>query len=72
MCCDGNELICTLNYNKLVAKGVRFSRVYTPNPICVSARATMITGIDSYKCIGTKNNSGAVCVFAHLEKISVE
>jgi arylsulfatase A-like enzyme len=58
--CDGNELICTPNYDKLAAEGIRFSRAYTPNPICVPGRATMITGNYSHKCTGQKTNGGAV------------
>ena len=58
--CNGNELISTPNYDELAADGMRFSRAYTPNPICVPARATMITGNYSHKCTGIKSNGGAV------------
>jgi arylsulfatase A-like enzyme len=39
---------------------VRFSNAYTPNPICVPARATMITGNYSHKCTRQKSNGGAI------------
>ncbi len=58
--CDGNELISTPNYDKLASEGMRFSRAYTPNPICVPGRATMITGNYSHKCTGQKTNGGRV------------
>jgi arylsulfatase len=58
--CDGNELISTPNYDNLAENGIRFSRAYTPNPICVPGRATMITGNYSHKCTGRKSNGGAI------------
>jgi arylsulfatase A-like enzyme len=58
--CDGNKLINTPNYDNLAMDGMRFKRAYTPNPICVPGRASIITGNYSHKCTGSKNNSGAI------------
>ncbi len=40
----GNPYIRTPVMDRLCREGVRFSRAYTPSPVCVSARAAMITG----------------------------
>ncbi len=58
--CDGNEIIQTPNYDKLASEGVRFSRAYSPDPICVPGRACIITGNYPHKCTGNKNNGGQV------------
>lgn len=34
----------TPNFDRLMARGVRFRRAYTPNPICSPARASLMTG----------------------------
>ncbi len=58
--CDGNEIISTPNYDALASQGVRFTRAYTPDPICVPARATMISGNYPHKCTGVKANGGTL------------
>lgn len=40
----GNNSIKTPNIDRLVAEGVSFQRAYSPSPVCVPARACMITG----------------------------
>ncbi len=40
----GHPFIKTPNLDKLAARGVRFTRGYTPSPICVPARASFATG----------------------------
>jgi choline-sulfatase len=57
---DGNEEINTPNYDKLAERGARFKNAFTPCPICVPARATMISGNYPHKCTGTKDNDGAL------------
>ncbi len=42
--CAGNAGIRTPHLDALAARGVRFSRAYPSTPICMPARATMITG----------------------------
>ena len=34
----------TPNFDRLAARGVRFQRAYTPNPVCSPARASLMTG----------------------------
>ena len=42
--CAGNPAIRTPHLDALAARGVRFSRAYPSTPICMPARASMITG----------------------------
>jgi choline-sulfatase len=42
--CDGHPLVRTPNLDRLAARGTRFTRAYTPSPICVPARASLATG----------------------------
>jgi choline-sulfatase len=44
MGCAGHPLIRTPNLDRLAASGTRFANAYTPCPICVPARASLITG----------------------------
>jgi arylsulfatase A-like enzyme len=41
---DGNPIVKTPNLDKLAADGIYFSAAYTPCPICVPARASILTG----------------------------
>ena len=58
--CGGNEAIQTPNLDAIAARGVRFANAYTPNPICVPARASIMTGNYSHVCTGSKRNSGRI------------
>lgn len=60
MGCAGHPCIKTPNLDRLAAEGVRFSNAYTPDPICVPARAAFTTGNYPHKCTGIKNNSGRI------------
>ncbi len=42
--CAGNPVIRTPNLDALAASGVRFSRAYVNNPLCMPGRATLFTG----------------------------
>jgi choline-sulfatase len=57
---NGNPEVFTPNLDGLARRGVVFSRAYTPNPICVPARASITTGCYSHKCTGTKQNEGGI------------
>ena len=46
----GNRLIQTPNLDRLVRAGTTFSRAVSPNPICVSSRAEILSG-----CTGFRN-----------------
>jgi arylsulfatase A-like enzyme len=41
----GNELIRTPALDRLVREGTAFTRAYTPSPVCVSARCSLVTGL---------------------------
>ncbi len=40
----GNPFIKTPTMDRLCREGTRFNRAYTPSPVCVSARGSLITG----------------------------
>jgi len=42
--CYGDPVIRTPNLDALAAQGVRFTNAYTPSPICVPARMSLLTG----------------------------
>lgn len=46
--CEGHPCVRTPHLDLLAYEGVRFSRAYTDCPICIPARTTMITGIQSH------------------------
>jgi arylsulfatase A-like enzyme len=43
--CAGNPVIPTPNLDRLAAEGVRFTRAYCNNPLCMPSRATLFTGL---------------------------
>jgi arylsulfatase A-like enzyme len=44
-CVIGTEYIHTPNMDSLAASGVRFTRAYSPNPLCMPMRTSMVTGV---------------------------
>lgn len=42
--CYGNPAIRTPNLDRLAAEGVRMTRAYVNNPLCMPSRATLLTG----------------------------
>ncbi len=36
MTCNGNDLVPTLNVDRIAGNGVRFKRAYCPYPVCVA------------------------------------
>ncbi len=44
LACNGNPLIETPNWDRLAARGVRFTQAYTQCPVCVPARMNLMTG----------------------------
>jgi len=47
--CYGHDLVQTPALDRLAAAGTRFTQAYTPNPICVPARASFATGRYSFQ-----------------------
>jgi choline-sulfatase len=43
-CVIGSEYLHTPNMDSLAATGMRYTRAYTANPLCIPARASMFTG----------------------------
>ncbi|MFQ6041662.1 MAG: sulfatase [Candidatus Poribacteria bacterium] len=60
LACNGNKFIQTPNLDRLAKSGITFSNSFTPNPICVPARASITTGNYPHKCTGFKTNSGKI------------
>ncbi len=56
----GNCNVQTPNLDALASRGVVFENAFTPNPICVPARASIMTGNYPQVCTGIKNNSGCI------------
>ena len=44
MGCAGHGLVKTPHLDQLASRGTRFTKAYTPSPICVPARASLATG----------------------------
>ena len=58
--CYGNTVCQTPYLDALAGSGVVFENAFTPNPICVPARASITTGNYSHFATGTKNNCGLI------------
>ena len=58
--CYGNEVCQSPNIDAIASSGVRFANGFTPNPICVPARATITTGNYPHKATGRKSNEGKI------------
>lgn len=56
----GNDYIQTPNLDRLARRGIDCMQAYTPNPICVPARASLTTGMYPHKCLGRKDNEGVI------------
>ena len=56
----GNEVIQTPNLDAIAGRGVIFRNGFSPDPICVPARASIMTGNYPHICTKTKRNSGRI------------
>ncbi|MCH8198212.1 MAG: sulfatase-like hydrolase/transferase, partial [Proteobacteria bacterium] len=45
--CYGADFIDTPNIDALCDQGVRYSSAYSAHPVCVPARASLLTGMDA-------------------------
>jgi arylsulfatase len=57
---NGNSKIRTPHLDALARESVHFTNAYTPNPICVPARASLTTGCYPHQCTGFKGNDGVI------------
>ncbi len=51
----GNSIVRTPNLDRLCREGVTFTRCYTPSPVCVPARAALVSGLPPH-CTGCWDN----------------
>lgn len=58
--CMGNEVIQTPNLDAIAERGVVFRNAFSPDPICVPARASIMTGNYPQVCTETKRNGGLI------------
>jgi arylsulfatase A-like enzyme len=56
----GNPVIQTPNLDALAKRGTLFRNAFSPDPICVPARATIMTGNYPHVCTGNKGNAGMI------------
>lgn len=56
--CAGNEIIQTPHIDFLAKKGVRFTQAYSTTPVCVPARATIMTGLNGHSLGLTEYREG--------------
>jgi arylsulfatase A-like enzyme len=54
--CYGADFVATPHIDSLAAQGVRYGRAYSTSPICVPARASLLTGMDAIKNGVTSNS----------------
>jgi len=60
MGCAGHPVVKTPNLDRLAGDGVMFTNAYSPDPVCVPARASLATGNYPHKCTGIKSNGGRI------------
>ena len=58
MGCEGHKIVRTPHLDRLAAQGVRFTRAYCPDGICVPSRTAMFTGLYP-RTTGVLHNSDA-------------
>ncbi len=46
--CAGHPCVQTPHLDQLAYEGIRFQNAYTDCPVCIPARTTLITGIQSH------------------------
>ena len=54
--CYGNDIVRTPHINQLAAAGVRFENAVSTDPVCMPARASLISGQYARTCMGAVGN----------------
>lgn len=49
MGCAGHPVIQTPHLDNMARRGIRFEQAYSPTPICIPARATLMTGLEGHR-----------------------
>jgi arylsulfatase A-like enzyme len=71
--CYGNEAIKSPNIDKLASEGILFNRAYCQEPICMSSRASLLSGLrpDTLRIFSNKSLDelapGALTINQHFE-----
>lgn len=68
--CYGDPVVRTPNIDRLAAGGVRFENAYTPSPLCLPARMSLLTGRYPYRnrCwTNTDSLASDIPTFAHAQ-----
>ncbi len=47
--CEGHPCVRTPHLDLLAAEGVRFTQAYSDCPVCIPARTTLVTGLQSHR-----------------------
>lgn len=47
--CNGADFIETANIDSIAAEGIRYERTYSASPVCVPARASLLTGLNAIR-----------------------
>src|SRR5690554_5722705 len=47
--CYGADFIDTPHIDRLAQQGIRYERAYSASPVCVPARASLLTGMNAVK-----------------------
>ncbi len=58
--CMGDPVIQTPHLDRLASRGTLFDNAFSPDPICVPARASIMTGNYPQVCTGCTGNSGRI------------
>jgi arylsulfatase A-like enzyme len=59
-CVMGKKYLNTPHMDSLAANGVRFTRAYSPNPLCMPMRTSMISGLYPHQTGVQTNNGGSI------------
>jgi arylsulfatase len=58
--CAGNPVVETPNLDRLAEQGIRFTNAYTDVPVCMAARAALMTGQQGHRINALDNNVGSM------------